>query len=163
MGTFYLTLVTIHIIFAGMWLTNILSDSFFKKRIAEVKGKVSEKRMISGYLKYSNMAGSVSAMGILITGIILVAYSAAYGFFDFSANHWLATKQIIMVFILIIIGAKLIPNSKKLRLAIGNDLDSSETLSEETYKNLKSVFTINNRISILVILNFLLALSRRYM
>jgi hypothetical protein len=103
----------------------------------------------------------IGAIGILVTGIALVLNSS-YGFFRMTDNHWLATKQILMVVLLIIIGAVLIPTAKKLRAAIGSDLESGTQITEEGYKTLKKIFTLNLVINIIVLINFLFAITHRY-
>ena len=66
-----------------------------------------------------NLFGMIGAIGILITGITMVVQNPAYGFFSMSSNHWLATKQILMVVLLIILGGFIIPTAKKLELPLG--------------------------------------------
>ncbi|MFA3783319.1 hypothetical protein ABRY23_09680 [Melioribacteraceae bacterium 4301-Me] len=160
---FYITIKTIHIIFAGIWLVNFIMDSYFQNLIAANKGKKGEKKLIILYISIINMIGIVGATGILITGIFMVMANPAYSFFQLTANHWLTTKQIVMVVILLMIFLKIIPQAKKLRTAIGDDLESSETISEGGYKNLNSIYKINLMINILIIINFILAITHYYL
>ncbi len=157
---FYPLIVTIHIIFAGIWLVNFISDPLYKKAISKNKGNSSESRLISLYLKNVNLLGMIGALGILITGIIMVLMNPGYHFFQFSANHWLTTKQIVMVIILILLGVKLIPTAKKLRLEIEKDLTSPVDDKLELHNNLKKLYSVNFWMNILVLLNFLLAVTR---
>ena len=153
-------LKNLHILFSGIWFVSFISDFFFRKNIEAGKGTASEKRVVSLYMRYVNLIGILGATGILVTGILLVLLNDIYGFFQFSANHWLVTKQFIMVVILILIFVKIIPTAKKLRLELGEDLNSSEPLSENAYAKLKSLFRINFQTNLLVTLNLLLALTR---
>jgi hypothetical protein len=84
---------TMHIIFAGMWLINLISDSVLKRYILKNKNKSGEKKFIHLYLTFTNLFGMVGAMGILITGIVLVTLNPFYGFFQMNGNHWLTAKQ----------------------------------------------------------------------
>jgi len=154
--TFYPALVTIHIMFAGIWLANFLSDYILRSYI-------KSNRMKFGERNYINIIGIVGSMGILITGILVVLLNPGFEFFQVTANHWLITKQVIMVFILFIIGAKVIPAAKRVRLELGENLENSETLKPVVYENLKKLYRLNSLINLLVIINILLALSRHFM
>lgn len=156
----YTLLTWLHVTFAGIWLVSFISDPLFKSFISRSNKHKSEVELISLYLKYVNLLGMIGAIGILITGIWMVLSGMGYGFFDFSANHWLVSKQIVMVVILILLGWKLIPTAKKLRLAISGDLKSPVEDKTQIHENLKKLYVVNFQINILVIVNFLMAITR---
>jgi len=158
---YFYTILTLHIVFAGIWLLNFVSEPVLRSQILTNKNKSGERKFISLYLTFANLLGIIGATGILVTGIALVLNSS-YGFFRMTDNHWLATKQILMIVLLVIIGAVLIPTAKKLRAAIGTDLESGTQISEEGYKTLKKIFTLNLVINIIVLINFLFAITHRY-
>ncbi len=152
----YGVLVTIHIILAGIWISNLIFSLAVKVKYSSDFNE-ADKSVLSLYLKYINLVGIVGSMGVLITGILVVMLNPAYGFFVFSANHWLASKQVLMVAILGVIFAALIPTAKAVRAAyIQGAGNSNEAL-------LKKLSKINWTVNILVILNLLFALSRRMM
>lgn len=159
---FYPTIITLHIIFAGIWLSSFVSDPFLKSTITKNKNKSGEKKFINLYLNFSSRLGMIAALGILITGIVMVSMNSGYGFFRMSSNHWLATKQIIMVAILVILGVYIIPTSKKLRTIIGQDLENNAPISDEGYASLHKLFKLETTIGILVLINFLLAVTHIY-
>jgi len=149
----YNVLVTIHIIAAGIWLSNFIFSSVIKD---QVKGNLRNNlNLVSFYLKYSNIIGMVGSMMILLTGITLVVMSSHFTFLEMKANHWLSTKQIIMVVILIMIFAFLIPSAKKLKKTLADNLSGDSEF--------KSFNKINLTLNILVLINFLLAISRWFM
>jgi uncharacterized membrane protein len=148
----YPTYITLHITFSGIWLAFIAIEFILKGRIN--KG-ISVNENASNYLLFSNVFGITGSIGILVTGILLVLNSG-YGFFDMSSNHWLATKQILLVVILIITGMMIIPTAKKIRKELENKV---EELSKE---NLKKIFRANMIINILVLLNILFAITHRF-
>lgn len=157
--SFYPTLMTIHIICAGIWLVTFFTDTIFKNKIKSSFDK-PDKQMISLYLKFGNLFGSIGSLGILITGIILVSMNPGYGFFDMTSNHWLATKQIIMVVILILIFTQIIPTAKKLNTEIENNLNENST--DELKSNLNKMFKVTASVNGLVVLNLLFALTHRF-
>ncbi len=154
---YYQTIVTLHIIFAGIWLINFVTDSVLRSFINKEKNIDKKVNNIRIYMKLVNLFGMIGTAGILVTGIVITILNPAYNFFEFTSNHWLVTKQLIMVFIFIILFAKLIPTAKSLRLSL-NDLTNTEfeALLKKLYKHTSSI-------NILVIINFLMALSHRYM
>ena len=79
-----------------------------------------------------------------------------YGFFDMSNAHWLATKQIIFVIILLNTFLRIIPQAKKLKsfMAEGDD--------ENIHNQFEKVAKTNLVINILVVLNLVFALTHRF-
>ncbi len=157
----YILISKLHAVFAGIWLINLLTDFLLRGDVITNKNKIGEKKFIHLYLTFANLFGMIGATGILITGIVLVVNNPAYGFFNMSSNHWLATKQILMVLLLIILGGFIIPTAKKVRAAIGKDLENQSAISEDGYKNLQKLFKLNMTINIIVLINFLLAITHR--
>ncbi len=160
--TYYLTILTLHILSAGIWLVNIFSDPILRGFIVRNRNKIGEKKFIHLYLTLVNFFGMIGSIGILITGITMVTLNPDYTFFQMNGNHWLTAKQILMVVLLALIGAFLIPTAKKIRTALGDDLESAAPISEEGYKNLSSLFKIGTAINIIVLINFLFAITHRY-
>jgi len=157
----YIFLRAIHIISVIVWLGVIPTDLLLRKIIRDKKGTESEKTLLSFWLKLTNLGGMVGLTGILITGITL-SITVGYGFFQFAsgANHWLYTKQFIIVIVMILIGVFVIPTAKKIRLEIEKSIAENLTLTEETYKNISKLGKILTTINILIVLNLLLALIR---
>ncbi len=153
---YYSTYVTLHIIFAGMWLIFFAADIILKNQIENASKIDVKNKLISLYLQFTNLFGIVGSVGIAITGIIMVLLNPSWGFFDMSHSHWLATKQILFVIILLNTFLRIIPASKKLRNLMGQDDN------EATYNQYRSVTKINLIINILVILNFVFAITHRF-
>ena len=153
---YYSTYVTLHIIFAGMWLIFFAADIILKKQIENASKIDVKKKLMSLYLQFTNLFGIVGSVGIAITGIIMVLLNPGWGFFDMSHSHWLATKQILFVIILLNTFLRIIPASKKLRNLMTQDDN------EATYNQYRSVVKINLIINVLVILNFVFAITHRF-
>ena len=156
---FLLLLSKFHITFAGMWLISIVAYPVLKKNILYNKNKICGKKFIQLYLVFANLFGMIGGIGILTTGIITVLLNPYYGFFQFSANPWLTTKQILMVVLLVILAAKVIPASKKIRSLTGPGFENNEPVSEDVYTNLNSLFKWNLIMNIIVLINFLLGIT----
>jgi len=156
---FYLLIMKFHIVFAGMWLINLAVYPVLRKSVLQNKNKSGEKKLIHLYLTFGNLFGMIGGLGIILTGIFMVTDNPLYGFFQFTTNHWLASKQVLMVLLLIILGSIIIPTSKKIRAAIGTDFEKNEQLSEDLYNNLYKLFKWNIVINLIVLINFLLAIT----
>ncbi len=81
---YYYTILTLHIVFAGIWLINFATEPVLRWQILTNKNKSGERKFISLYLTFANLLGMIGAIGILTTGITLVLNSG-YGFFRFSS------------------------------------------------------------------------------
>jgi len=159
---FYLLIMKFHIVFAGMWLINLAVYPVLRKSVLQNKNKSGEKKLIHLYLTFGNLFGMIGGLGIILTGIFMVTDNPLYGFFQFTTNHWLASKQVLMVLLLIILGSIIIPTSKKIRAAIGTDFEKNEQLSEDLYNNLYKLFKWNIVINLIVLINFLLAITHNF-
>jgi hypothetical protein len=152
----YQTIVSIHIVFAGIWLIFFAADIILKRQIENANDIKIKNKFISLYLQFTNLFGIVGSVGIAITGIVIVVLNPGYGFFDMSHAHWLATKQIIFVVILLNTFLRIIPASKKLR----NFIEQGQ--NESVDQQFGVVKKTNLLINILVILNLVFAITHRF-
>ncbi|MCK9210904.1 MAG: hypothetical protein M0P61_08730 [Ignavibacteriaceae bacterium] len=154
----------IHIISIIVWLGIIPADLLLRKTIREKKGTESEKTLLSFWLKLTNLGGIVGLTGVLVTGI-LMSMTLGYGFFQFAsgANHWLYTKQFIIVIVIILTGAFVIPSGKKIRIEIEKSVAANSPLSGDAYKNISKLEKVLTTTNVLIVLNLLLALTRNLM
>ncbi len=152
-------LLALHVISAALWLSILPAQMVLGKSIAKAGKSGSTKDLASSLVSFIGFAGNVGGNGVLITGIAMVLHTSYYGFFDFSGNHWLASKQILMVFLLGIVAFVVIPVSKKIRAKISASVHVS--LEDDTIVLLSKLMTWTKISAVLVILNFLFAFSRR--
>ena len=155
-------ILVIHILSAVTWLSFLPIDYILRKNIRESNNLSVQKNQIKVWLKASNLLGIAGMSGILVTGILLVSISHVYSFFQFSSNHWLATKQVIMVVLIITTFVFLIPNAKKLSSEIEGDLDSNSTLKDSVKTKMGKVGKILSVMNVLVLVNFLLAITHKF-
>ncbi|MDP3682876.1 MAG: hypothetical protein Q8S01_03000 [Ignavibacteria bacterium] len=154
----------VHIISIIVWLGVIPADFLLRKLIREKKGTESEKTLLSFWLKLTNLGGVVGLTGVLVTGI-LMSMTLGYGFFQFAsgANHWLYTKQFLMVIVIILTAAIVIPSGRKVRIEIEKSIAENSSLSDGTYKNISKLGKVLTATNIIIVLNLLLALTRNLM
>ena len=152
---FYNILVVIHVLCAGVWITTGIATPIVKKQLESNNNP--NKSLILCFLKYTNITGIIGSMGLLLTGVTIVLMNDAYGFFQFSANHWLVTKQLIMLVILWMVFSRIIPTAKKVRVAVNAEG------TEEVVSGLTKLSSTTQIVFILVVINILMALSRNFM
>jgi Predicted integral membrane protein (DUF2269). len=155
-------ILVVHIISSVIWLGAFPFLLFLEKALNKAKGKPAERRLASFYLFVSNISGMIGMTGILLTGIALVFVLPYYSFFDFSSNHWLAAKQVIMVILAVMVFALIIPAGKKVRSLIGTNLDAGEPLADDFYAAYNKLSKVSLTANLLVLINFLLAITHRF-
>lgn len=158
----YSALLIIHVLSAVIWLSFFVAEPILRQFILRSKGEKGDRRLVLIYLFMANITGMIGVTGVLITGIILVSILPYWSFFDFSANHWLAAKQVVMVIILIITAAFIIPGGKKLRVSIEADISSNREFDQPFYDDFKKYARVMTIANFLVLLNLLFALSRHF-
>lgn len=150
--------VTFHIIFAGMWLVTLIFDYKNRSGILSQQDPRAKEALIYNYLSTINTVSIIASLGVLVTGILMIIFNPGYDFFDFSANHWLVSKQFVFIVIYIITFAKLIPATKRVKRFYSENKPDSDI-----NKAIKRVWFQLNIINILIVVNLLFALSRRLM
>lgn len=158
----YPLILVIHILSAVIWLGVFPAQLVIGKALKSAKGTPAEGRIVSLYLFLLNIAGIIGMTGILITGIYLVFILPYYSFFSFSANHWLATKQVLMVILALLVFVEIIPTGKKVRGMLNGNLDIAGKFNDEFYSALGKLSNVSLAANILVLFNFLLAITHRF-
>lgn len=147
----YPVIILLHLLSAVIWLGFFPVEIYLINSIKKESNTDFKKNQIQKLLTLTNLTGMIGAIGIIITGILLVLISPLYNFFEFKANHWLTTKQFIILIILLIIFAVIIPLSKKIK-------NFSDTNSNEFKRFVRWAYIEKT----LVLINFLLAFFHRY-
>lgn len=160
--TLYPIVIVLHILSAVTWISFLPIDYILRKSIRETENLSAKKELVSVWLKTSNLLGIIGMAGILVTGIIMVSINDYYSFFQFSVNHWLATKQVFMVVIIITTFVFLIPNAKKLTSELATIVSDNNSLSTEIEGKVDKIGKILSVINVLVLINLLLAVTHKY-
>ncbi len=147
----YPILVLAHVLSAVIWLGFFPVEISLIKSIKGEKDFTNKKLLIQKLLSLTNLTGMIGSIGIIATGILLVIISPIYNFFEVKANHWLTTKQFIILLILLITFAFIIPLSKKIKNNNDQDGISFSKFIKWTY--IEKIF---------VLINFILAVLHRY-
>jgi hypothetical protein len=155
-------LFVVHILSAVIWLSIFPAALLFNNFMNKYKGNPGDKKLMLFFIKLTSTFGMIGMSGILLTGIIMVSILPYYSFFDFSTNHWLATKQVIMVILIVLVFTLLIPRAKKITTELTGNLESNGELQPHFFENIKKMKKIGITANILVLVNFLLAITHRF-
>lgn len=150
---FYPLILLFHILSAIIWLGFTPVEISFINSIKKENNKQNKDLLVTKLLSLTNLTGMIGSIGILLTGIFLVIISPFYHFFEMKANHWLTTKQFVILIILLITFVFIIPISKTIKSSMNNNFD------EKAFKKFVS-WTYTEKI--LVLINFLLAFLHRF-
>lgn len=162
MEALYPVILAVHILSAFFWASVIPAEIVFRPILfKDPSGKGISSSVLSAWLKVLNLTGMVGLTGVLVTGILLVVMSP-YEFFSFKDNHWLATKQIVMVVLLAITGAKVIPLGVKTRKVMEASGDFV-AFRDEALANLRALARFATIAGVLVLINLLLAITHRWL
>ncbi|MGB9665477.1 MAG: hypothetical protein ACPL25_11260 [Ignavibacteria bacterium] len=149
----YPIILLLHILSAVIWLGFFPVEISLIKSIKKENSKDIKNSLMTKLLSLTNLTGMIGSIGILFTGIILVLISPLFHFFEMKANHWLTTKQFIILIILLITFVFIIPISKKIKSSM------NENYVESSFKKfVRWSYTEK----ILVLINFLLAFLHRF-
>jgi len=157
---FYPALLVLHILSSVVWLGAFPAQLILNRFIKRAKGSASEKGLVSAYLVLINVTGMAGMTGILLTGIVLVLVLPYYSFFNFTADHWLVTKQILTVIIAVLVFGFIIPSGKKIRKLLNSE---DESFSQEFYSGLSRLSAFSLVMNTLILINFLLAVTHRFL
>ena len=148
----YPIILLLHILSSIIWLGFFPVEISLINSIKSESNKENQNLLVSKLLSLTNLTGMIGAIGILLTGILLVLISPIYNFFEMKANHWLTTKQFIIIIILLITFIFIIPISKRIRSKLNENID------EKFFRKfVRWAYTEK----ILVLINFLLAFLHR--
>lgn len=148
---FYPLLILIHLLCAVIWLGFFPVEIYLIKSIKKESNSDIKNNLVQKLLALTNLTGMIGSIGIILTGIFLVLISPFYNFFEMKANHWLTTKQFVILIILVITFALIIPTSKKIK-------NYSDANSKDFKKFVRWAYTEK----ILVLINFLLGFLHKY-
>lgn len=149
----YPLILLIHILSSIIWLGFFPVEISLINSIKRESNKEKKNLLITKLLSLTNLTGMIGSIGILLTGISLVLISPIYNFFEIKANHWLTTKQFIIIIIFLIIFLFIVPISKKIRNSTNENFDESYFRKFERWAYTEKI---------LVLINFLLGFLHRF-
>lgn len=149
----YPLILLIHSLSAVIWIGFFPVEISVIKTIKKETNEIVRKTLIQKLFSLKNMTGMIGAIGIILTGILLVIISPVYNFFEMKSNHWLTTKQFIILIILAITFLIIIPVSKKIK-KLSSEIDSHNHFRKFVIWSYTEKF--------LVLINFLMAFLHKY-
>lgn len=158
MGTVRFILLTLHIVAAGLWISQFIAERATRVTLKDGQERPNPISMMMQRGRVIGMLGSVGGPVILLTGLGLLAVNG-YAFLGIGGYTplWLFAKQVIALGALAIVFIWLQPMDKRLSAefevaAKGNNQVTPEMLAID--KRMAQISHIN---SLLVLINIVLA------
>jgi hypothetical protein len=151
-------LLIFHIIFAGTWISLGIANMIIAGQAAKQRGTFAELPTMKIQALLGRVLGSVSGIGILLTGGAYVGMMHL-GWFPFGTLNWLAIKQVDFVILLILSFAVMMPRGKKIDAMIASEMagpNATKGASAELRKAMGLLKSIGGLMMLLVLLNIIL-------
>jgi len=151
-------LLILHIIFAGTWVTLGIANLIMVGLAGKHRGTYAELPILKAQATLGTVLGSISGIGILVTG---GAYTGilSLGWFPFGTLNWLAAKQTIFVILLALSFGVMMPKGKKIDAMIAAEMASPNAVngaSDALRSAMATLKTVGTLMFLLVLTNIVL-------
>jgi hypothetical protein len=153
-------LLVIHIISAGFWIAQFPVEMVLQRWLRNHRGKSGELPVIAAVGSILSMMGQIGGMGILITGLGLVAIEGL-GFLSIGGNTplWLTIKQVNYLIAMGIVGYFIVRPQKEFvgeLEAVANG-GTSSIPQNELVQRFNRLMVPSRIVNLLVLINIILA------
>lgn len=157
MGAVRNILLIIHIISAGLWITEEFISFIMRRLIAANRDKPAELTLANATLVINGTFGPLASMGILLTGIGMTLNNGwvLLGIGGFTPG-WLFVKQVIYIVLIVFVMVVLRPQSEKLAAAF-KAATSDGSMIDEARELGSRMWTLGTIHSLIVLVNIILA------
>lgn len=150
-------LLVVHIISAGLWISEEVIGVVLSRMIHTHKGKPTELTLATLAMTLFGIMGPLATVGILVTGIGMTLHSgwALLGIGSYTPP-WLALKQVIYLVMLAYVMVILRPKAEQLMKSFATST-ASGILNDEGRALLSQFWVIGTIHSLIVLVNIVLA------
>lgn len=147
--------LAIHIISAGVWISQFFVEVALERFSQSLKGKPGQVIAVLAEARAANLMGMIAGVGILITGLILT-YQFRYGIlglFGVATPTWLVIKQVIFIIAMALVGSMISrPTSRALPMMI-QAMTSGQPMPADAEAIFNRVTLISRIVNLLVLIN----------
>ncbi len=150
-----LLFLTLHIISAGVWVSQFVAEWALERFAERVKGKPGEVALVMAQGSVASLMGTVGGMGILVTGLLLT-FQFHYGILGIGGVYtptWLVIKQIIFIVAMGIIGAVVTRSARQAMPALIQALSSGQPVPAEAKPVFDRAMLASRLVNLLVLIN----------
>lgn len=157
MGTLRIILLIIHIISAGLWISEEVIGRIMKPLIDKNKGQAAELTLANATMRLFSTFGPIASMGIFLTGIGLTLNNGwvLFGIGGFTPG-WLLIKQVVYVLLIVLVMLGIRPISERLAKSF-SEATHNGLMTEEAREILSRMWTLGQLHTLLVFINIILA------
>ncbi len=149
--------LVVHIISAGLWISEEFASVIIARLMRSQRGKPSELAFARVNLALNSTFGPIAGMGILVTGLGLTAVDG-YSILDIGGYTptWLFVKQLVYIGLMILVTVYLQPTGKRLKRSF--EALTEDGIATDEVRALGSRIWMLGRIhTLLVLVNIILA------
>lgn len=148
----------IHVVSTIIWLTGFVASLYYALKAGNEQNAAHRRRLMQAERKATGIGAHLGALGILISGGVLVSVSTGpqWGWFNIALYPWLVLKQILFIIMLVLIGLS-IKRSMDFKRHLRREVD---VINSETTDMWRKAYRISFSVYILVVVNTILALTK---
>ncbi len=149
--------LVIHIISAGLWISEEFASVIIARLMRSQRGKPSELAFGRVNLALNSTFGPIAGMGILITGLGLTAVDgySILGIGGYTPT-WLFVKQLVYIGLMVFVTVYLQPTGKRLKESFESATEGG-IASDETRALAHRIWMLGRIHTLLVLVNIILA------
>src|SRR5690349_9192033 len=151
--------LVIHIISAGIWITQFVIEMAFVPILRAQRGKPLELALTLTQWRVLSLMGQVGGMGILLTGLALIAVDG-FGLLGIGGSFtptWLLIKQLVYIVAMILVGALIVPYNARIEKQLAEAAESASVVTPEVRRLSERVRNASFMVNLLVLVNIILA------
>ena len=153
-----LLFLALHIIAAGIWISQFVAEMAFGRFMKSLKGKPAEGTILLAEGQVAALLGMIGGTGILITGLLLTA-GFHYGILGIGGVYtptWLVIKQIFYIIAMAIVGMVITRGSRKVMPLIGQAAAAGQPVPAEALSAFARIQMASNIVNLFVLINICL-------
>lgn len=157
MGTLRIILLIIHIVAAGLWISEEVIGRVLKRLMDKSKDQPAELTLANAAMTLFSTFGPLASMGILLTGIGMTLSNGwvLLGIGGFTPS-WLLVKQIVYILLIVLVMGWIQPTSKRIAKAFG-EATTGGVVTDEARAHMSRLWTLGSIHTLLVLVNIILA------
>ncbi|MCC7448518.1 MAG: DUF2269 family protein [Anaerolineae bacterium] len=152
-------LLVIHIISAGIWITQFVIEMAFVPILRAQRGKPLELTLTLAQWHVLSVMGRVGGMGVLLTGLGLIAVDG-FGLLGIGTGFtptWLLIKQLVYIVAMILVGTLVVPYTARVEHELAEAAEGTSIVTPEVRQLSERIRNASLAVNLLVLINIILA------
>ena len=147
--------LVVHIVSAGIWVSQFVAELALERFASVLKGKPSEAALALARGNVNALMGTVGGVGLLISGVILTAgfHYGVVGIGGVFTPVWLSIMEIIFVIAMGLVGMTITAPFRRLKPVLQQAVDANQPLSSELKSSMDRLILMSRIVNVIVLIN----------